>query len=104
MAAAGGAARGTAVDPQVAAHAGAQVTGAGGRPGAQHVIDLLRVAGVAEDPGERRGARAAGPPGGVAGRAGPVRDPGRGRPGPRRAAPSGLSSPAAPAATATATR
>jgi len=83
-AAAGGAAQGLAVDAQVAAHAGAQVTGTGGGPGAQGVIDLLGVPGVAEDPGERRGVRAAGLPAGGGGRAEPVQDPGRGRRGPRR--------------------
>jgi hypothetical protein len=59
-AAADSAAQGLAVDPQVLSHAGARVTARVAVQGAQHVIGVLRVAGVAEDPGEGRGVRAAG--------------------------------------------
>jgi hypothetical protein len=85
-AAADSAAQSLAVDPQVLSHAGARVTARVAVQGAQHVIGVLRVAGVAEDPGEGRGVRAAGVTCGVAGRAEPVQDPGQGRRGPRRGA------------------
>ena len=85
-AAAGGAAQRLAVYAQVPAHTGAQITGTGRGPGAQGVIDLLCVPGIAQDPGEGRGVRAAGLPGAVARGADPVQDPGRGRRGPCRSA------------------
>jgi hypothetical protein len=103
MGAAGGAAQRLPVGPQVPADAGPQVTGAGRGPGAQDVIDLLRVAG---SPRTRANVAASGRRGRpAASRGAPSRCRTRaGADAAHAAAPSGLSSPAAPAATATAVR